>query len=225
MNTTIRIPDESLRIIRSGDKQLKNLTGQIEKLWERWTTGVTNHAGNFEPGVGAALVEARNVAIHEARTNTPYGKRYTGSFAAILLRFPELHKLDKSDRTKLYHVMEHLEEINAWRTKLSDSDRRRYAHPTTVWRKYQTEVTEADHTAFDDISKEPSARDRLKMLQARIRELEAERTHALWEPGATTIDQARAVRDHHDLSVLEVEELGRALIELADEMRGLVSGT
>jgi hypothetical protein len=66
-----------------------------------------------------------------------------------------------------------VEAINKWRReKLSDQERTRYAHPTTVWRKYQADITKANKTVLDDISAGPSTKEELAMAEAQIRELE-----------------------------------------------------
>jgi hypothetical protein len=96
-----------------------------EHTWEDW-----KH-------VGAALVIGRSGAMHNAGVNRPVGRRYNVAFAAWLKEFG-FENLDKADRSRLFAVMDHLDEIESWRATLTPTQRFRLNHPSAVLRKWQS---------------------------------------------------------------------------------------
>jgi hypothetical protein len=87
--------------------------------------------------VGAAVVIGRSGAMREAAVNRPVGRRYNVLFAAWLKQF-DFENLDKTDRSRLFAVMDHLEEIEAWRATLTPAERLHLIHPSTVLRKWKS---------------------------------------------------------------------------------------
>jgi hypothetical protein len=87
--------------------------------------------------VGAALLIGRSWAMREAGVNRPVGRRYNILFAAWLNKFG-FENLDKADRSRLFAVMDHLPEIEAWRATLTPTERLRLNHPSAVLRKWKS---------------------------------------------------------------------------------------
>jgi hypothetical protein len=87
--------------------------------------------------VGAAHVLGRNGAMHEAGVNRPLGRRYKAAFAAWLKKFG-FENLDKADRSRLFVVMDHLEEIETWRATLTPPQQLCLNHPSGVLRKWKS---------------------------------------------------------------------------------------
>jgi hypothetical protein len=87
--------------------------------------------------VGAAHVIGRNGAMHEAGVNRPLGRRYQAAFAAWLKKCG-FENLDKADRSRLFVVMDHLDEIETWRATLPPTERLRLNHPSAVLRKWKS---------------------------------------------------------------------------------------
>jgi hypothetical protein len=85
--------------------------------------------------IGAALLVGRREAMRTAKTNKPEGKAYSTAFS-VWLKAHHFHDIDKSDRAKLLHIMENLEEVEAWRASLSPAERLRWNHPNSVWREF-----------------------------------------------------------------------------------------
>jgi hypothetical protein len=83
--------------------------------------------------VGAAVVIGRSEAMREAAVNRPVGRRYNVLFAAWLKQF-DFENLDKADRSRLFAVMDHLEEIETWRATLTPAQRLHLNHPSAVLR-------------------------------------------------------------------------------------------
>ena len=96
-----------------------------DQTWEDW-----KH-------VGAAHLIGRSGAMHEAGVNRPLGRRYKTAFAAWLKKFG-FENLDKADRSRLFVVMDHLQEIEAWRATLTPTERLRLNHPSAVLRKWKS---------------------------------------------------------------------------------------
>jgi len=87
--------------------------------------------------LGAAHVIGRAGAMHEAGVNRPLGRRYNAAFAAWLKKLG-FENLDKADRARLFIVMDHLQEIETWRTTLTPTERLRLNHPSAVLRKWNS---------------------------------------------------------------------------------------
>jgi hypothetical protein len=75
--------------------------------------------------------------MHEAGVNRPLGPRYKAAFAAWLKKFG-FENLDKADRSRLFVVMDHLEEIETWRATLTPPQQLCLNHPSGVLRKWKS---------------------------------------------------------------------------------------
>jgi hypothetical protein len=90
--------------------------------------------------VGAAVVIGRSGAMREAAVNRPVGRRYNVLFAAWLKQF-DFENLDKADRSRLFAVMDHLEEIDMAR----DANAHTATAPQSSERRFsQVEICECD---------------------------------------------------------------------------------
>jgi hypothetical protein len=105
-----------------------------QEAWARLKKGST-----FEDWkqVGFAHVVGRTLAMRQAHVNKPEGKRYNAAFGQWQKLFG-FDDLDKGDRSRLFEMMEHLAEIEAWRATLTVSQRLDLNHPTSVVRKWKT---------------------------------------------------------------------------------------
>ena len=101
---------------------------------EAWHRLGRDHTWENWKHVGAALLIGRSGAMREAGVNRPVGRRYNVVFAAWLKEF-DFENLDKADRSRLLAVMDHLEEIEAWRATLTPAQR---LHLSTVLRKWKS---------------------------------------------------------------------------------------
>jgi hypothetical protein len=203
MNT--RETDEQDRIVRQGRAAWARL--KKDKSWTDWLA------------VGEALLVGRELAMYEAGTNSPSGKGYAQEFSRWLAA-NKLDDMDKSDRSKLFTVMENLSAIEAWRATLTRSERLKLNHPTTVLRNWQraTVVPEAKpdkpskNDALRGLDEElHAARGEIERLKARTAELEEENAGARARI-ASLEDFVRAQRvtiDGQDRDIVELEsELG-----------------
>jgi hypothetical protein len=103
--------------------------------------------------VGRAHVIGRQEAMRLAHVNEPSGHRYKEHFGAWLKKVG-FADLDKSDRARLFTVMDNLPAIERWRAALGATERMKLNHPSTVLRKWQvaTRVPVKD----DEAERKPS---------------------------------------------------------------------
>ncbi len=99
-----------------------------DHTWENWKQ------------LGAAIVIGRNWAMREAAVNQPVGRRYNVLFAGWLAQLG-FENLDKADRSRLFAVMDHLDEIETWRASLTPTERLRLNHPSAFFRKWTNAIS------------------------------------------------------------------------------------
>jgi hypothetical protein len=119
-------PEGSLDIIRAAHHALNQQDKLVHRNWA------------LTKEIGAGLVEVRRLAMSRAMTNRPYGRAYTAAHAQLLEASKlDLRIKDKGDRQKLIELMDNLPAVEKWLKSLSEEDRRRWNHPTTIFRKWQ----------------------------------------------------------------------------------------
>jgi hypothetical protein len=145
--------------------------------------------------VGRAHIIGRQEAMRLAHVNEPTGHRYKESFGTWLKKFG-FADLDKSDRSRLFVVMDNLPAIEAWRATLTTTERTKLNHPSTVLRKWQaaTKIPSADK------AKKPTVIEKLQESVAALEEenhklkREVERAGNLWTVGDRAEDIAAVMQ-------------------------------
>jgi hypothetical protein len=96
----------------------------VRKGKEAWDRLQNNSNSNWQDwcAIGWAHVIGRAAAMREARVNTPKGRRYNAAFTAWQSKHG-FENLDSGDRCRLFEVMDHLPEIEAWRQTLTPRKR------------------------------------------------------------------------------------------------------
>jgi hypothetical protein len=144
--------------------------------------------------VGAAHVLGRNGAMHEAGVNRPLGRRYKAAFAAWLKKFG-FENLDKADRSRLFVVMDHLEEIETWRATLTPAQQLCLNHPSGVLRRWKSAhaIPQNQNSRLSPIKKFREENTALKQEIFRLRQececFDGDR----WEPADRPEDVATAI--------------------------------
>jgi hypothetical protein len=123
--------------IREGQEAWSRLKKHMS--WSDWTS------------VGRAHLKGRQAAMREADTNEPTGRRYNQIFGEWLTRHG-FDDIDKGDKSRLFEVMEHLDEIETWLATLPTSNRLRLNHPATVLRKWHAKTLGIYARALDLLS-------------------------------------------------------------------------
>ena len=111
---------------------------------QAWARLRTHSTWQDWKAVGAAHVIGRATAMRDAHTNKPEGRGYNAAFAAWARKFG-FADLDKGDRSRLFQVMDHLVEIEAWLEKLNlknSAKRLSLNHPTSVLRNWKAATAE-----------------------------------------------------------------------------------
>ena len=88
--------------------------------------------------VADGFAVGRAKAMRAAGTNQPYGKAYTRAFGDWMRERPwaREERIDKGTRSNLLWAADHRSEIEAWRDTLTQSERAKMNHPTTLRRRY-----------------------------------------------------------------------------------------
>ena len=101
--------------------------------------------------VADGFAVGRAKAMRAAGTNQPYGKAYTRAFGDWMRERPwaREERIDKGTRSNLLWAADHRSEIEAWREALTQGERAKMNHPTTLKRRFEAahKVTAVDPNA------------------------------------------------------------------------------
>jgi hypothetical protein len=172
-----------------------------DKSWSDWMA------------VGEALKIGRQIAMHAANTEEPQGRRYNEIFGEWLIKY-RLNDMDKSDRAKLFAVMEHRREIDSWRESLPTHERLKLNHPASVLRSWRTATKVSDHQPPGPSPAERRQQEKEDLLRelddahAEVRELKA-------------IQRSGAIeREIEKISQLPKAERTAKVVNLIDDVLG-----
>ncbi len=86
--------------------------------------------------VGLALKVLRNKVMAAINTEQPAGSIYNAVFGEWMSRFGLV--TDKATRSHLFDLIDHREEVEAWRrTTLDPKEQLKITHPSSVWRRWK----------------------------------------------------------------------------------------
>jgi hypothetical protein len=106
--------------VAAGAVAWKRLNEHGRTSWDDWLT------------VARALLIGRTAAMQAAETNRAVGSKYNAAMGQWL-RDHGLADVAAQERYRLFLILEHLSEIEAYRATLTESQRRKYNHPNSVW--------------------------------------------------------------------------------------------
>jgi hypothetical protein len=112
-------PDDPVALGREAWRRLK---GAGRTSWEDWLI------------LGEALQVGRQEAVNKVN-GKPGSKSYNQTFGHWL-QIHGFDEIDKSDRSKLFFIIEDLARVQKWREGLTEAQRASWNHPSTVWRVY-----------------------------------------------------------------------------------------
>jgi hypothetical protein len=146
--------------------------------------------------VGEAMVRARTTCMLDTHSNRPAGRGYNAAFSTWLAK-RKFGNMDGSDRARLLKCMENIPAIEAWRETLTESERLRLNHPSSVLRKWLARTKTPDDPTKE---KKTSAFQRLKdeniELREQLRRAEDNDGGNLWTPGDTVKDIKNVLLPH-----------------------------
>jgi hypothetical protein len=150
-------PDTTEDIVEAAAAAWWRLTRREHTTWGDWVA------------FGHGLEIGRTQAMLIAGTNRPFGRKYSAAIRQWL-EDNELSGSTEQERYALRRCIQNLPAIEAWRSTLSDEQRRRFNHPGGVWAKFQAATrTSAAAPALRlcphcgaDLDKPPARRGRTK---------------------------------------------------------------
>jgi hypothetical protein len=96
-----------------------------KRLWTDWLL------------IGEAMELGRDWAMRRAGASGPAGRGYNEAFSRWLAD-NGFAGMDKGERARLFDIMANLADVETWRASLgSEVDRRRFNHPSSVWKHWQ----------------------------------------------------------------------------------------
>lgn len=96
--------------------------------------------------IGEALAIGRADIMREVHSNQPIGRRYEKAMAEWL-RARGFHIIDKCTRAHVLECLQHRADIAAFRSRLTEPERFRLNHPTSVLRKWKAATIVPDQNA------------------------------------------------------------------------------
>jgi hypothetical protein len=145
--------------------------------------------------IAQAWQAGRTAVMHELHTNEPHGRRYQKAIDEWLVS-NGFKELDKGTRKRLLECLDHKAEIEAWRKRLTDSERFAFNHPDTVLRKWKAATIPPDPNKPPKTSAMQKLKDEhVKVIEERDRyQREVERGGGdLWVPEDRPRDIARVI--------------------------------
>jgi len=199
---------------------------QVRLGQDAWGHVRSDHTWKDWVLIGKALLcIGRTDAMREAHTNAPIGKNYNSAFSAWLKR-RGFDTIDQGDRSRLFEVLDHLEEIEAWRSKLTTTERPNLNHPSTVLRKFKSATAKPLDT---NVPRKPSPMAKLKEALAvseeenfRMRRELVRGSGDLWDEDDTTKNIAAAWVASIP-SVSKVEEILREVRKILNEKKAALA--
>jgi hypothetical protein len=112
---------EGFKLVKAANEALN----RIDATGDHWLT------------IGEAYQHGRRLAMAEARTNVPTGKRYNTAFEAWCERTHfSLDRVDKYERRDLARILANRPAFDAWRATLTANQRHAWNHPSVMWRRF-----------------------------------------------------------------------------------------
>jgi hypothetical protein len=143
-------PATADEIVRRGQEALK----RVRQSFDDWMD------------IAQALEVGRSEVMAATHTNQPTGKRYTKAMTEWLLD-RGFHVIDACTRSHALECFKHRAEIEKWRVSLTEGQRFKLNHPTTVLRKWRAATVVPDPNAKP---KPPSVVAKLKASVASLEE-------------------------------------------------------
>ncbi len=131
-------------------------------------------------------------------------------------------EIDKGVRSRLLECLQNRTEIDQWLSRLTDSERFRFNHPTTVLRRWKGSAVVPDPNA----TPKPSPYAQLKDAHAQLIEENHRLQHRieaadgdLWKPSDTAVDIAEVMVA--TLSPTKAERTAREILKRIKERKGM----
>jgi hypothetical protein len=203
-------PSTADEVVRRGQEALRRL----DQSYNDWMD------------IAEALHVGRTEVMAAVHTNKPMGKRYAKAMGDWLFA-RGFHVIDPCTRSHLLECLEHRAEIEKSRALLTEGERLKQSHPTTVLRKWKASTVPPKPKKPSEMAKLREAVARLEEENYRMREEIKRSGGDLWNKG----DRAERIRDavlallkpcgkDREMIGIAFQELHRLLNDLQTEMLG-----
>jgi len=120
----------------------------ITEIVRRGQEAMARQCRAFEDwmAIAEALRVGRADVMRAVHTNQPTGKRYEKAMAERLITH-SFHVIDKGARRRLLECLQHRNQIEKWRSRLTHAEHFRFNHPDTVLRKWKAATVVPDPNA------------------------------------------------------------------------------
>jgi hypothetical protein len=194
-------PDHAVRQGQAAWHRLR-----LNSTWDDWKK------------VGTAHVVGRAAAMRDGHINKPKGRSYNAAFAAWQKKYG-FEGLDKGDRARLFDIMDHLAEIEAWLAKLKPADRLRLNHPSSIWRRWKAAKAADEPDKAPRVSPIQKYKDSIIRLEEENARMKREIAHGggdLWTPEDRPRDIAQIMISK--LNKSKAEKVAREILKLSKEV-------
>ena len=169
--------------------------------------------------IAEALDVGRNEVMRDLHTNQPTGRRYEKAIGEWLAA-NGFKDIDKGARCRLLECLRHREQIERWRTLLTDTERFKLNHPDAVLRKWKAATVVPDSNATPKPSPYAQVKDALAQalednhcLQRKLETADGD----LWKPADTAEDIAIVMVAK--LSLAKAERTAREILRRVKERK------
>jgi hypothetical protein len=128
-------PDNITGAHQLSQETVDQLSRAMEQAYRRIKRAESRLYGDWMV-VGEGLLAGRRWAQQVAGSAEPRGRAYNTAYSEWLNHYRGIRDLDDAARAVLLKIMEERPAIEQWRASLTEPQRRRLNHPTTVWRKF-----------------------------------------------------------------------------------------
>jgi hypothetical protein len=157
--------------------------------------------------------------MRTAHANEAIGRRYNQEFSD-LLKANGFDAIDKSTRSRLFGILDNIDDVEKWLATVPANKRLTLNHPHTIWRAYQRTIVKKSH---DNTPKKPSHTEKLTASIVALEEENARMKRAiergggdLWTPQDTPKDIARVI--FGTISRSKAREVAREINKLVREV-------
>jgi acyl-CoA synthetase (NDP forming) len=171
--------------------------------------------------IAGALQVGRTEVMQAVHTNKPTGGRYERAMGEWLLA-RSFHLIDKCTRNHLLECLQHRAEIAKWRANLTEAERFKFNHLTTVLRKWKGSTVVPDPNAKPKPSLFAQTKDALvraleenHRLQEKIKTADGD----LWKSADTASDIAGVMIAA--LSPAKAERTAREILKKLKERKAM----
>lgn len=176
-------------------------------VWEEWLA------------IAEWFVIGRNKAMARAATNEPLGAKYNRAYSEWLNARKWAMDIDKASRAHAIWCADHLPELEHLRSLMSQNEREKINHPTSMRRYWERKQREGEKSPAEQ-KKEPRAKVLERELEATAAERDkwkhkAEKDGSLFDVKKDTAKQI-AMTLRHNVTTYKLQELHKAI---GDELR------